>query len=130
MKGDIMFYQDEMDNALRFGDVLRGFILTSPILNDIDSMEHYKIVVFQPTSCVILSPCCSIGHDVLTLSPLISVRGSFFNNPYFSQNLTRINREMEPQKAFPPHIWERFPEKVKQEKLKEGFSYISGFIYL
>lgn len=101
-----MFYQEEIDNALRFGDVLSGFIVTSPIIKNPDSLETYEISVVQPDFCVILSPCCSIGHKVITLSPLIPVRGSFFNNPYFAQDLTRIDGTMKPQQTVHPFIWE------------------------
>jgi len=126
-----MFYQEETDNALRFGDVLKGFILTSPIIKNPDSLENYEISVIQPDFCVILSPCCSIGHKVITLSPLIPVRGSFFNNPYFSEDLTRINRKMEPQQTVPPPAWEQFSDDMKQEKLKEGLAhaFLDLFIY-
>lgn len=126
-----MFYQEEMDNALRFGDVLKGFILTSPIINNPDSLENYEISVFQPDYCVILSPCCSIGHKVITLSPLIRIRGPFFNNPYFSEDLTRINRTMNPQHTVPPSVWEHFLDEIKQEKLEDDlvYSFLDLFIY-
>ena len=126
-----MFYQEEMDNALRFGDVLKGFILASPIIEEPGSVETYKITVRSPSHCVVLSPCCSIGHKVIALSPLIEVRSSFFDNPYFEEDLVRINREMEPQQAVSPHIWEKFPPEVKQERLEEGYGYalLDVFIY-
>lgn len=126
-----MFYQEEMDNALRFGDVLRGFILTSPIIKNPGSVGAYEIAIRLPPYCVVLSPCCSIGHKVISLSPLIEIRPSFFDNPYFEEDLTRINRKMEPQQAVSPHVWEKFPLEVKQERLKEGYGYglFDVFIY-
>lgn len=126
-----MFYQKEIDNALRFGDVLMGFILTSPNIENPGSVKTYEIAIKLPPYCVVLSPCCSIGHKVISLSPLIEIRPSFFNNPYFEEDLTRINRKMEPQQAVPPHVWEKFPPEVKQERLKEGYGYslLDVFIY-
>lgn len=126
-----MFYQEEMDNALRFGDVLKGFVLASPIIEEPGSVGTYEIAIKLPSYCVVLSPCCSIGHRVIALSPLIEIRPSFFDNSYFEEDLTRINRKMEPQQAVPPHTWEKFSPEVKQERLKEGYGYalFDVFIY-
>lgn len=126
-----MFYQEKMDSALRFGDVLKGFILASPIIKEPGSIGAYEIAIRLPLYCVVLSPCCSIGHKVISLSPLIEIRPSFFDNPYFEEDLARINRKMEPQQAVPPHVWEKFPPELKQERLKEGYGYalFDVFIY-
>lgn len=131
-----MFYQDNMDNALRFGDVLRGYIaitpsIKGPILAPSTLNEGYNIDVNLPIFSVVLSPCCSIGHGIITLTPLIKVRKAFFDNPYFLEDLTRINRKMEPEQTVPPNIWEKFPSEEKQKHSEEGYGYtfLELFIY-
>jgi hypothetical protein len=131
-----MFYEEKVDNALRFGDVLRGYIaitpsIKGPILEASTLNEGYNIDVNLPIFSVVLSPCCSIGHDIISLTPLIKVRNAFFDNPYFREDLTRINRKMEPEQTVPPNIWEKFPSEEKQKRSEEGYGYtfLELFIY-
>ncbi|KPL02031.1 MAG: hypothetical protein AMJ73_09365 [candidate division Zixibacteria bacterium SM1_73] len=126
-----MFYQKALDDTLRFGDVVRGFVLASPNLEGPASHDNYRIDVSLPSFCVVLSPCCSIGGKLISLSPLIEVRGSFFDNPFFEEDLTRINRKMEPQQAVAPHVWRGFSSEEKQKRLDEGYAYafLEVFIY-
>jgi len=135
-----MFYEKDIDNALRFGDVLKGYIaitpnIKSPILIQSDLNEGYNINVNLPVFSVIISPCCSIGDDIISLTPLIEVRNTFFNNPYFKEDLTRINRKMEPQLAVPPYIWKSLPQEEKQRRVQEAgkegraYAFLNIFIY-
>jgi hypothetical protein len=126
-----MFYQKEMDKALRFGDILKGFILAAPSIKEPGSHKNYKIDVNVPAYCVVLSPCCSIGEKVISLSPLIEVRNSFFDNPHFEEDLTRINRVMEPQQTVSPDVWDEFPPEEKRRRLEEGraYAFLELFIY-
>ena len=78
---------------LRFGDVLKGYIavtpsIKGPILKVSTLNEGYNIDVNLPIFSAVLSPCCSIGHATISLTPLIEVRKSFFDNPYFAEDLT------------------------------------------
>ena len=131
-----MFYQEKIDKVLRFGDVLRGYISTNPtikepILSLQDEGLNYKIDIEMPVYSVVLTPCCEIGDSVISLTPLVKVRGSFFKNPYFLEDLTRINRKMEPEQAYPPDEWEKMPPDEKQKRSEEGMGYASleCFIY-
>jgi hypothetical protein len=95
-----MFYQDQMDGQLRFGDIVKGYVLSNPDLKRpiLDPMVHdYSIKINKPLYSVVVSPCCSIDKKSILLSPLIPVRNDFFDNPYFVEDLTSINRPMEPQ---------------------------------
>lgn len=125
-----MFYEKCPDQALRFGDILKGFVLASANIVKPDSLENYKINVSLPKHCVVLSPCCSIGERVITLSPLIQVRASFFDNPYFSEDLTRINRKMKPEESVAPDIWKTLPAEEKQKRLAEGIGYALYEIFI
>lgn len=129
-----MFYQKQIGSAFRFGDVVRGYIATTPglkqpILSTTD--DRYNIDIYLPTYNVIITPCCSIGEKMISLTPLIGVRNSFFTNPYFKEGLTRINRKMEPQQAIPPDAWQKLSYEEKQRRLQEGHSYafLEFFIY-
>jgi len=134
-----MFYEKDIDNALRFGDVLRGYIaitpnIKSPILTPSALNEGYNIDINLPIFSVIISPCCSIGDDTISLTPLIKVRNTFFDNPYFTEDLTRINREMKPQLAVPPYVWNGLPPEEQQKRLQEGedgkgYAFLEFFIY-
>ncbi len=134
-----MFYQKEMDQALRFGDVLRGYISTTPNIKEPfikepiwpAPNEGYNIDINLPTFTVVLSPCCSIGKTFIALSPLIKLRKDFFKNLYFAEDFTRINRKIHPQKTVSPDQWEEFSPEEKQRRLKEEETYglLSLFIY-
>ena len=119
-----MFYQENLDLALRFGDVLKGFVIATPSISDPLKSKEYNLEINHPDYCVIISPCCSIRQKVITLSPLIPILGNFFSNPFFEQDLTRINRKMEPKETVEPSIWEnRFSEEERMKRLKEGKTY-------
>lgn len=134
-----MFYQEEVDQALRFGDVLRGYISATPNIKEPlikepiwpALNEGYNIDISLPTFTAVLSPCCSIREKTIALSPLMKLRSDFFKNPYFAEDFTRINRKMDPQKTVPPDKWEEFSQEEKQRHVKEGETYalLSLFIY-
>lgn len=126
-----MFYQEIIDAAFRFGDVLRGYTLVSSDIQVPNLSENYKIDVNLPDFCVILSPCCSIGEKIISLSPLIKLRNSFFDNPYLVEDLTRINREMKPEESVPPHVWNSFPPEERQKRLEvgKGYAFLEFFVY-
>ena len=67
--------------------------------------EFFTLEIQQPLFFVVLSPCCSISDGMLLLAPLTSVRAAFYNNPYFAEDLTRINRVLAPEQAVPPDVW-------------------------
>lgn len=127
-----MFYQEEKQKVLRFGDILKGYILSSSNIEEPKFNADFKIDVKAPDFCVVLSPCCSIGDKIITLSPLIKMRSSFFDNPYFKEDLTRINRKMLPEQSIAPHIWEGLSNEEKERRKSVGktYAFVELFIYL
>lgn len=130
----ILFYEQSPDNTFRFGDVLTGFVnctpkLRSPFLSEND--DRYTIQVGMPPYFVVMSPCCSIADKVIALCPLIHVRNTFFKNPYFAENLARLNRKIPPEKAVPPEAWKNMPSDQKQDRLNQGpaYAFVELFIY-
>lgn len=129
-----MFYETDIDNALRFGDVLKGIMLTTPEINNPDSTKpdkKYSINIDLPVFSVILSPCCSISDKIISLTPLVELRKSFFNNSFFIEDLTRINREMKPEQSVPPNVWAGLSAGERQKRLEkgDGYAFIECFIY-
>jgi hypothetical protein len=130
-----MFYAEKTSKALRFGDVLQGFDFSAtPVIKE-PSLEKpakkYSIAVDLPRYSVIMDPCCQIGYGMISLTPLVPVRASFFDNPYLAEDLTRINRQMNPEQSIPPEAWETMPDDKKEERKKEGLKYAfaSLFVY-
>ncbi len=131
-----MFYDSPPDNALRFGDVLYGFVLAAPAIEKpfpLSGPESYKITVSHPRFCVMLTPCCSIKDKIVTLAPLELLNRSYFENPFFVEDFTRINREIPAEKSVPPSVWETMPLKTKERKLdpknRESFALLDQFVY-
>lgn len=98
-----MFYAKNPDSAFRFGDIIQGFALSSSCINEPSrDFSEFDIKIINPKYSVILTPCCSIRNKKIALTPLLQIIPSFFDNPYFCQDLTNINREMKPELAIPP----------------------------
>src|SRR5574341_24589 len=131
-----MFYQEKIDKALRFGDVVRGYIsadttIKQPILSTKSEFHNYKIDIELPIYSVVLTPCCSIGDQMISLTPLIMLYSDFFKNPHFVEDFTIINREIEPEKLFAPDDWKNLPSEKKESIIQQGKSYtlLHLFIY-
>ena len=129
-----MYYKETPEKNLRFGDVIRGFILAAINIDKPNTSlqpEPYSIEVETPQFCVVLSPCCSIEDKTVLLTSLIKVTSGFFDNPYFSEDLTRINRDMEPHEMVAPSIWNKFPEEEQTKRKNDGRGYALNryFIY-
>lgn len=120
-----------MDDMLRFGDVLKGYTLAASNIEEPNLNENFTVDINLPPYCVVLSPCCSIGERTISLSPLIELRGSFFDNPYLNEDVTRINLKMQAEQSVIPRIWESLPPEEKQKRLDVGYAYgfVDFFIY-
>jgi len=128
-----MFYESKPEEALRFGDVVRGYVLSAPRIDSpsISPPVRYHVEVHNPPFAVVMSPCCSIGDHTLAISPLIEVLPGFFKNPYFVEDLSNINRRMPPAKAVGPDVWGHLSPDERQRRLSDGDAYalVEYFIY-
>lgn len=120
-----------MDDMLRFGDVLKGYTLAASNIEEPNLSKNYIVDINLPSYCVVLSPCCSIGEKTISLSPLIELRGSFFDNPYLYEDITRINLKMQAEQSVSPKIWDNLPYEEKQKRLYVGYAYgfVDFFVY-
>ncbi|MDD4980790.1 MAG: hypothetical protein PHC54_05965 [Candidatus Omnitrophica bacterium] len=135
-----MFYAETPDNSqLRFGDVVKGFILAASAIEKpmvMDEEHNYKVDINFPNLCVVLSPCCTISQKtkndgIIAISPLKPIRVDFFDNPYFKEDLMRINKMMEPEQSLAPDIWTKLPPEEQEKRKAIGISYalLELFVY-
>ncbi len=135
-----MFYDNNPENKLRFGDVVRGFLLTHCHSYDpsfAEKLDAYQIDVAHPKLAVVLTPCCTIaqhGGNMLVLSPLREIRPDiYFNNSFLREDLTRINREMTIQHGIGPEKWEKMSDEERSQHLSkahgEKYIMLDLFVY-
>ncbi len=117
-----MFYSANPGSDLRFGDILQGFVATSPTFKipSVDDPPTWQLKVTQARYFAVLSPCCSIDRGCLLLAPLQRIRPSFLVNPYLSDDLTRVNVRVPAEKSVPPTVWSKLPDEEKTKRLTEG----------
>lgn len=128
------FYSETPEPCLLLGDVVQGFRCVVPHLHapgGNDGATELGITVTRPEYFAVLTPCCSIGNKQISLAPLVKIRLSFFNNPYFVEDFARINDLVPPDKTLSPADWERLDPERKRALLEQGPSYSLGdnFIY-
>jgi hypothetical protein len=113
-----MFYVESHSDFLRMGDVVSGYISLFPDIEEPikDKVVGYHVIAELPELLVIITPCCSIGDKQVSVVPLEPMRrrANLFEVEYLKDDMTRINRKMEPQKTFTPNKWK---EKMPEEKL-------------
>lgn len=128
-----MFYSKQPSDALRFGDVIKGFFSTIPVVKEppFALSKKYSIDVNLPEFFAIMDPCCQIGKLCISLTPLIPIQNQFFDNPYLADDLTRINRTMEPQQSVSPQVWTGFTDEEREKRLQVGkkYAFVNLFLY-
>lgn len=133
MSSAAQFYSDRPESGLRLGDIITGFQATIANTHDPTRQPHcdLTIEVNRPKYLVVLTPCCSIENKYFALAPLSNIRSGFLQNPHFVEDLTRINRKVQPELSVPPASWSSFPPERKQKMIAEGTSFVSleCFIY-
>lgn len=115
----LMFYENHPHQALRFGDIVSGLVLNAASVDNPNAefKKDYHIEVYHPDFAVILSPCCSIGDKTIALTPLLPVLPQWLKNPYFREDLTRINRPMKPEQSVSPEDWARMNAEENKDVL-------------
>lgn len=129
-----MFYTDALDNVLRFGDVIEGQLSVTPILKPLKANynnNEYSLEIVQSKYSIVLTPCCSVSDDTIVVTPLVHIKSSFLGNPFFAEDLTRINRIMTAQNSVSPQVWSQFSVDYQTQRIEAGEQYalIENFIY-
>ncbi len=120
------FYNIDLEATLRFGDVITGFVNVVPNIENLQSIKpgnSYNVKISHYDYFVVITPCCSIEKKVLSLCPLIPIQGTFFNNPFWTEDFTRLNRKMEPEQTVSPMQWNSMEDEKKQEIISNGLAY-------
>jgi len=129
-----MFYLDTIEQRLRFGDVLEGYLSTIPKIDEPfieENNQPYQIDVTLPDFCVVMDPCCNIGGGSLSLTPLIKVWPHWWDNPYLAKDMTIINREMNPKHVMHPLQWNdlSLEEKLEMITAEPQHNRLNFFVY-
>ncbi len=129
-----MFYQDSIENRLRFGDVLKGFLSTIPSLAkplDVQTKDTYRIDVCVPDFSAVIDPCCEIGGGTLSLTPLIHAKATIWDTPNLLRDMTRINRKAMPKDVMHPRQWNDLPDERKRAimNVSPDYGHRTYFIY-
>ena len=128
------FYDDQPEQVLRFGDVIKGFhaVILEAQDPSIELRNDWAVRVSNPACLIVMTPCCSIDKKSIAMAPLIEIRPSFLDNEYFAEDLTRINRKVSPEKSVSRSVWDKHlsPER-KQKLIAAGRDYavLDCFIY-
>jgi hypothetical protein len=138
-----MFYSTKLDNFLRFGDVVRGYVTSRPVIKqpfssividesyDHDKQLDYDLDVEIPAYSVVVTPCCSIEDGMVSITPLMKLKPFYLKNQNFINDFTIINRPIEPKLAFEPSKWESFTDEQKETMQAKARPYteLSIFVY-
>jgi hypothetical protein len=124
-----MFYSVTIDDKLRFGDVVKGYLSVIPKLTK--PFGNASIDIQIPQYSVLLDPCCEIGGGAISLSPLEEVSAQFFDIPYLSKDLTLLNRIGMAKDFFYPTKWNELSVEKKTDALIAApeYGWKSYFVY-
>jgi hypothetical protein len=121
------FYTDSPSKILRFGDVVTGFQAAALRMDSPNSSAKpldLKIHLSQPKYFVVMTPCCSIEMQALSLAPLEELRNTFLSLPQLWDNLSSINAQMPAQDAVPPKKWEHLDATQRSAIMAKGTCYV------
>jgi len=130
--GSRVFYSPDIGSTFRMGDIVRGFVLGTACQSEPSvGVCDYQVNLRSPNFAVILTPCCSMGDKTLTLAPLVRINPKWRENPYFSSDLTNINREMLPEQTMSPATWQKLGDNERKRRLERGRGYalVEWFIF-
>jgi uncharacterized Zn-finger protein len=124
-----MFYHGSIDNKLRFGDVVKGYLSAIPNLSK--PFGHASIEIQIPQFSVVLDPCCEIGSGMISLSPLEEVSPQFLDIAYLAKDMTLLNCKGMAKDFFHPSVWNKLSDKKKTDALVAApdYGHKSFFIY-
>lgn len=128
-----MFYEEKVDKILRFGDVITNIVEYTPIIDDLtyNRSRPYFIECKMNQYYVVMSPCCSIENNILSVTPLLQLNPSLIKNSYLCDDFTRLNVEMDPRNSVPSESWEKMGVEKQNQLLamEQSYAFLNLFIY-
>jgi hypothetical protein len=127
-------YTDSPSRILRFGDVVTGFQTAAVRIDSPDTSTKsldLHIHVSQPKYFAVMTPCCSIEMQSLSLAPLDELWNGFLALPNLWDDLGSINSPMPAERAVPPAKWQHLDATQKSRIIARGTEYVlvNCFIY-
>ncbi len=129
------FYTEKLGETYRLGDLLTGYVLASPHVESppLGGDAEYGVQLSHPVFVAVMTPCCSVGNQTIALAPLLKLNAKYFDNPYFVEDMTNINRPMTLEQAVPRSVWDQLGDLEKQRRLSQKkphmFSLLEVFVY-
>jgi hypothetical protein len=126
------FYLDSPTKEFRFGDVLTGFQHPIVRIDKPDKRVDLTISVARPQYFAVMTPCCAIEQNSISLAPLVEVRDAIvLKHPRLRDNLSLINVPFPPREGFTEEqIGKMEPDKqaiIMSESAK--YTYFDCFVY-
>jgi len=129
-----MFYTKDINlKTLRFGDVVQGFIeavpfIVEPLNNSILGGYKCDLEIHNPIFSVVMTPCCSIGGNTISLAPLRKITSDIFKDrhPKIIENPTLLNNKIKKKDLISPEIWNN---PLYKEKRAEFESEVEKYAY-
>lgn len=126
------FYLDPPTKELRFGDVVTGFQHPTVRIDVPDNALDLKIVVTRPQYFALMTPCCNIELNSVSLAPLVQVRDAIvLKHPRLHDNLSLINVPFPPKEGLTEEQIGKMDAAKQAELLSGGakYTYLDCFVY-
>ncbi len=126
------FYLDPPSKGLRFGDVVTGFQHPTVRIDVPDNALDLRISVTRPQYFVVMTPCCAIELNSVSLAPLVQVRDAIIlKHPRLHDNLSLFNIPFPPKDGFTAEQIGKMDENKQAELLAQpaGYTYLDCFVY-
>lgn len=125
-----MFYLPKPSKELRFGDVITGLLFSTPNLDEpglslLDAPHNLHLSI--PIYSVVMTPCCSIEDQTISVTPLIKMPPQMFSTIVIEENPLIINTEMKQEDAMHPKRYANLPPEKRTDVL--SYSHLNLFIY-
>jgi hypothetical protein len=126
------FYLDAPSKELRFGDVVTGFQHPTVRIDTPDKSLDLTISVMRPQYFAVMTPCCAIEKNSISLAPLEQVQTAIvIKHPRLRNNLSLINVPFPPKEGLTEEQVGKMDADKQAEVMSESakYTYLQCFIY-
>ena len=126
------FYSDPPSKELRFGDVVTGFQHPTVRIDTPEKALDVRISVTRPQYFAVMTPCCAIELNSVSLAPLVQVRDAIvLKHPRLHDHLSLINVPFPPKEGFTEEQIGKMDVGKQTQLLSETakYTYFDCFVY-